>query len=114
MALAPFSHAVERINGCKVYTDKSGNFLVVEGETPLKVFPASTRTPKKEIVNWVYDRNRELAMQRDRYQCVNCSSRSNLQCHHKVHRGMAGGWRDDRISNLETLCNECHAREHGG
>jgi hypothetical protein len=31
--------------------------------------------------------------------------------HHKIKRGMGGGFRDDRLENLEWLCRECHRAE---
>lgn len=31
--------------------------------------------------------------------------------HHKIKRGMGGGFRDDRLENLEWLCKECHRVE---
>jgi hypothetical protein len=112
LPLASFSPKVERINGCEVYTDKGGNFLLVENGKPLNLWPANTKRPQQTIIEWVYARNREQAMRRDSFRCVHCSSRQNLQCHHIVHRGIAGGNRDDRIENLQTLCQECHAKEH--
>lgn len=32
--------------------------------------------------------------------------------HHKRRRGMGGGFRDDRATNLEWLCSGCHTEEH--
>lgn len=32
--------------------------------------------------------------------------------HHKRKRGMGGGFRDDRATNLEWLCSGCHLEEH--
>jgi hypothetical protein len=31
--------------------------------------------------------------------------------HHRMKRGMGGGFRDDRLSNLEWLCRDCHREE---
>lgn len=46
---------------------------------------------------------------RDKYCCVKCHSRNNLQVHHKTYerRGMED--KDD----LMTLCESCHKKEHG-
>lgn len=52
---------------------------------------------------------------RDRYKCTNCGATKSealqLHAHHIKPRG-AGG--DDSLTNLTTLCIDCHAEEHKG
>lgn len=46
-------------------------------------------------------------------RCSRCESFTGVsgECHHRVKRGMGGGFRDDRLENLEWLCRECHVTE---
>jgi 5-methylcytosine-specific restriction endonuclease McrA len=48
---------------------------------------------------------RERVLQRDGNQCVICGSTLNLEVDHK--RALMNGG-DNSLSNLATLCNECH------
>lgn len=57
---------------------------------------------------------RRLAVGADaRWLCERCgrSTGDEGECHHKIKRGMGGGFRDDRLENLEWLCRECHQVE---
>ena len=51
----------------------------------------------------------------DGRRCVLCPRRlpefSTRLIDHIKKRGLGGGWRDDRIENLRTLCFVCHDRE---
>lgn len=42
-------------------------------------------------------------------RCERCSSRQNLQCHHKFYRQR---WEDTAVEDLETLCRSCHKKHH--
>ena len=64
------------------------------------------------LVEQIYALNRQVAMERADFKCELCGSRSNLQCHHKIHRSM--GRRDDTPGNLQVLCFQCHERHHRG
>ena len=55
-----------------------------------------------------YRARRQEALERDQHRCVRCGS-CGLQVHHRVKRSVA---RDDRLQNLETLCERCHDNEH--
>ena len=66
----------------------------------------------REILRGSYYRaRREEVLARDQYQCVRCGTGYKLQVHHRVKVEIA---RDDRMSNLLTLCAECHTKEHLG
>lgn len=54
-------------------------------------------------------RRREKVLSRDNHQCVNCRCEKQLEVHHIVPVS-AGG--EDGISNLCTLCSDCHRRAH--
>jgi hypothetical protein len=67
----------------------------------------------KRLVEAVYAVNRQLAFERDGWKCTECGSYRQLECDHKVARGMGGMNRDDRVDNLRTLCHSHHAIRHG-
>ncbi|WP_084064545.1 HNH endonuclease signature motif containing protein [Paenibacillus stellifer] len=54
---------------------------------------------------------RELVYKRDKRRCCRCGNKKNLHIHHKIHVE-DGGTNDP--SNLELLCDLCHALEHEG
>lgn len=43
-------------------------------------------------------------------RCQRCNSTRDLQVHHKFYRK---SWYDTEIEDLETLCHDCHKKEHG-
>ena len=69
----------------------------------------SPRTqPKKEYCyeRWLRWRSRRYeALKRDGFKCRHCPSRKDLQVHHIVPLEKGG---TDDLSNLLTLCDECH------
>lgn len=46
----------------------------------------------------------------DGYQCSNCGSTESLQVHHVVPKSLGGV---NEVSNLRTLCADCHDKAHG-
>ena len=71
------------------------------------------RSPKTSIKypdNW--DELRERVYKRDEYRCQNCGiSNVKLHCHHIVPLNKGG---TNNLSNLITLCEDCHAKVHPG
>lgn len=57
-----------------------------------------------------WHRLRSEAIERDGNRCVRCEWPVRLQVHHKVYRKTP---QDTLLADLETLCEKCHAREHG-
>ena len=51
---------------------------------------------------------RAAARQRDGERCMNCGSSERLQVHHIVP--LAEGGEKFALSNLTTLCSDCHAQ----
>lgn len=49
---------------------------------------------------------------RDGYKCVRCGSTTKLEAHHIKHKKNEPKSAFD-VSNGETLCDQCHYREHG-
>ena len=64
--------------------------------------------------NWSSLRKRTL--KRDNWKCQSCGNSggefgdATLQAHHIIPKSKGG---DDKLSNLITLCLECHETEHG-
>lgn len=52
---------------------------------------------------------RGKALKRDGGKCVRCQSSKRLHVHHLRYRSP---WTDTRLEDLETLCKECHKKEH--
>lgn len=60
-----------------------------------------------------YRHNHNIALRRDHYTCQDCGKthlETKLITHHIVEVGPEG--RDDRYSNLVTLCQSCHRKRH--
>lgn len=57
--------------------------------------------------NW--DLLRKSVMKRDDYKCSSCGSTSNLTIDHRMPLSL-GGTND--LSNLQTLCRDCHEDKH--
>lgn len=57
--------------------------------------------------NW--DQLRGAALARDDYRCGNCGSTVGLMVHHIVPLSKGG---TNSLSNLRTLCEECHKKLH--
>lgn len=62
-----------------------------------------------------WDQRRRQVYQRDGYTCQRCgrgggpNGMAELHAHHKVPRSKGGS---HSLSNLETLCRECHNQKH--
>ncbi len=55
-----------------------------------------------------YRRNAKLARRRDNKHCRICGAHQNLETHHVVPRSLAGKTIRDAMSNLLTVCHDCH------
>lgn len=112
----------EKINGClyrRIDQNTWGAFDAETGE-----LRASAKGTAKRcaffLVEEIYRQNRMLCLERAGWKCERCGYRGNLTVHHKRHRKMGGSDRDDRLENLEVLCQGmgerkgCHEGEHGG
>lgn len=62
-----------------------------------------------------WDSRRRAVYRRDNYRCQNCGvgggyqGDAELHAHHIVPRHSGGS---NEVSNLKTLCNDCHAAIH--
>jgi predicted restriction endonuclease len=53
---------------------------------------------------------RRTVYRRDDYACALCNDTRHLQIHHGIPRSHGG---KNNITNLITLCGNCHAMAHG-
>lgn len=84
---------------------KTDEFLarLLEGGTSRHVFRPGAEYPE----NW--DEIRQEVLQRDGFTCGNCGRGDHLHVHHIVPLSVGGS---NQISNLRTLCEDCHKRLH--
>ena len=81
----------------------------------LKVIDKVPKTTSKPNYNYSasYPSNwnelREEAKKHDGYKCGNCGSTTNLHVHHIVPLSKGGS---NQLSNLRTLCEDCHKKLH--
>jgi 5-methylcytosine-specific restriction endonuclease McrA len=69
--------------------------------------------PKRKPIRLRGKKYKELqlyVLERDKYTCQNCGQYTQAPPHHKILRSQSG---DDSEFNLITLCQICHAAEHG-
>ncbi|HSZ58656.1 MAG TPA: HNH endonuclease signature motif containing protein [Tepidisphaeraceae bacterium] len=52
---------------------------------------------------------RAEAIERAGGECERCGSTENLQVHHRTYRRLG----QERLSDLECVCDECHREIHG-
>lgn len=52
---------------------------------------------------------RAAALDRDGHRCVRCNAPAQ-QVHHLTYER----WQDESLEDLESLCVECHEKEHNG
>lgn len=64
----------------------------------------------KRSVGGEWFSTRQKVFDRDDNECLNCETTSNLCVHHIVPLSEGG---NKKMSNLVTLCRECHRRAHG-
>jgi len=55
---------------------------------------------------------RQAILKRDNYQCIWCGTKRNLVVHHKDKKGRCSKIKNNKKSNLVTLCKVCHIVVH--
>ena len=71
--------------------------------------PAMSYREQLQYSEW--NKKRAEIWQRDGHKCVRCGSRTMLHVHHKEYKSGIFAWEYPN-SELETLCNDCHSKEH--
>lgn len=80
--------------------DYAGKFTYHEKETSRRTSNLKTESRiKKEV------------LKADDYSCVRCESESELETHHIIPHAQGG---PDELSNMATLCKDCHTKAHAG
>lgn len=65
--------------------------------------------PETTVYPEDWDIIRIQVLMRDDYRCGNCGSTKNLHVHHIVPLSRGG---TNQLSNLRTICEECHKKIH--
>lgn len=63
------------------------------------------------LIRLMYKTRSGIVLERASYRCERCGGLEPLEVHHKVFRSHG---RSDALSNLQALCNTCHAKIHEG
>lgn len=69
---------------------------------------AISRWEKKRADDAEYERNSKKARKRDHHHCRICGALNVLETHHLVPRSLVGKALRHALSNLVTLCHDCH------
>ena len=88
--------------GCQCYKKQDPSTLEAERKQRREDYYQSLETPEFQ----------ELQMQvfkRDNYQCQRCGTAKNLVTHHLTYERRG----HEKLSDLVTLCKECHKIVHG-
>lgn len=116
----PMSDEIKEINNFEVYWIAGYQFFVLDKD-PLSLFVGAHRPIGKvyfqrhqdlrsKLLQKCYDIRRVQCLDRAKWACEKCNRVGGLECHHKIHRSKE---RNDKLENLQALCNDCHGREHG-
>jgi 5-methylcytosine-specific restriction endonuclease McrA len=62
------------------------------------------------LVEWVYRLRCEAVRKRDGYRCTNCGRLGPTEIDHIIPRSRG---RSDLMTNLRSICSDCHRRKHG-
>lgn len=96
---------VRRADQSKVFCTRSCWLRFVQTD-----YPSSTT-----LYNTLWLRQRDLALERDGCQCVECGSKRSLVVHHRkrLREFLAEAVRlAHELDNLETVCEACHGHRH--
>jgi 5-methylcytosine-specific restriction endonuclease McrA len=69
---------------------------------------AISKDEKRRHRGSTYAANSKLARIRDGRHCRICGSQFALETHHLIPRSLVGKSLRDEVSNLITLCHDCH------
>lgn len=69
------------------------------------------RSPHSLAYKREFSRMRRYALERDGYRCSHCGRTGPLHVHHRTPRSQGGM---NNLSNLTSLCPDCHKAVHRG
>lgn len=106
---------LERITGLTLWLPEDDDYdfvVLIEGQQiPLLFQPiANPKLLIQVFLCWNLERLRLKIGAKQEWKCAHCGTVRPLQLHHKKKRSRQ---RDDREENLEMICQQDHAREHG-
>lgn len=64
----------------------------------------------KYLKTTAWENMRQKVFRRDGFKCVVCGEAKNLECHHITYDNLGA----EKVSDLVTLCKECHEKTHAG
>ena len=67
---------------------------------------------REQLQHSEWNRKRCEIWQRDGFKCVRCQSKTKVHVHHKEYQTGVFAWEYPN-EKLESLCDECHTKEHG-
>lgn len=116
----PMSDEIKEINNFEIYWSAGFEFFVwdkdplsleVGWHKPIGVIKFTRHQElRSKILKLCYDLRREQCFHLAKWACGKFNRAGWIECHHKIHRSKQ---RNDKLENLQALCNECHGREHG-
>lgn len=72
----------------------------------------TTRMPEDDYLETSVWRDlRAKVLERDKFKCRQCGAPYNLEVHHIKY---PEAWGEERLEDLVTLCDRCHAEIHRG
>lgn len=63
---------------------------------------------RRYLKSSLWNKKRYKVLRRDKFKCVRCGSKNRLQVHHQTYSRVG----KERLSDLITLCKQCHKKKH--
>ena len=101
------SDIVAEVVGCN--ESYAAEFELVTTQ-PFPIVLKKEHVARREM-NALTESMRETVKERDGYKCVRCTEGIELEVHHIIPIAQGGA---TNLSNLATLCEDCHEAAHGG
>lgn len=109
-SMKPAPVTVRRLDGAEVVTDQDAI------AKPSRVSPVLERAAQEAgwpsyaayLASPAWKALRRRVMERDRWRCVLCGSKKNLQVHHDRYDGLGR----EELRDLKTVCTACHEHIH--
>lgn len=87
------------------------HFIALKFHKPPRIPPNKIITYHKHLKSHKWRAIRKRRLEKDRYRCKMfhvIPRTKNLEVHHKSYRNLG----DERLSDLITLCSDCHQKIH--
>lgn len=100
----------EKITGLKITEEPDGFYKGIGEDGEFWVHARDQKDAAYRLVEMHWKEVCRIVMRRQSYKCLLCAGLLPLSTHHVKLRSHG---RRDRPSDLQSLCNSCHQREHG-